>query len=143
MGRTDSSKLFEAYKQAKRTQQVLNEGVFSRLKAKAAGAGAAMTQPIKNAGAGVKALGHTLVGDTEGAAKAASSAVSPAEAADSAKRSSIVNNYVRNVGNDLVKLNLINLDQKGALQSELLKLLYTYIGNYAKQNAVPENQPPV
>jgi hypothetical protein len=101
----DTKLIYEAY------NKKIEEGILGRTSARLGGLGAAVTQPFKNVGAGLKALGQVATGNVAGATQSIQGIKSAGAAAKDAKIKSITNQYIKKITDDLVKLNLVPANQ--------------------------------
>lgn len=113
----DARLIFEAY------QEKLQEGLFGRTAANLSGLGAKISQPFKNLQAGMKAGTQVAGGDVAGAQQSMGSIKTPGQAQFDAKVKSITAQYVKNIANDLVKLNLVGAEKTQQIEDAVNKTI--------------------
>lgn len=113
----DTRLIFEAY------QEKLQEGLFGRTAANLSGLGAKISQPFKNLQAGMKAGTQVAGGDVTGAQQSMGSIKTPGQAQFDAKVKSITAQYVKNIANDLVKLNLVGAEKTQQIEDAVNKTI--------------------
>lgn len=113
----DARLIFEAY------QNKLQEGIFGRTAANLSGLGAKISQPFKNLQAGLKAGTQVAGGDVPGAQQSMGSIKTPGQAQFDAKVKSITAQYVKNIANDLVKLNLVGAEKTQQIEDAVNKTI--------------------
>ena len=127
----DAKLIFEAY-QSKNVE----EGILGRTSARLGGLGAAVTQPFKNVGAGLKALGQVATGNVAGATQSIQGIKSAGAAARDAKIKSITNQYIKKITDDLVKLNLVPANQVDQIHNAVNAAISKVTGAVATQTPV-------
>jgi len=127
----DARLIFEAY------HNKLQEGIFGRTAANLSGLGAKISQPFKNLQAGMKAGTQVAGGDVSGAQQSMDSIKTPGQAQFDAKVKSITAQYVKNIANDLVKLNLVGAEKTQQIEDAVNKTIMDLVTPAAPAASTP------